>query len=632
MKNFSIGLLFISTIILIPSNLSYAIVEEQDIEVEINVSENYSIYFIKWKINVDVNYYYPAGSEFMIVLPKNYEILSVRDDLEDVEFKISNSNLIVYNRRNVYHGDNYRFYITIKQNYNPIYYNKSFYFRSLYSSIPIKINLPTWAKDVKIISGKNYTTYLNYISTNYPISITFRGKEMEEEIINLNLDNINVEIPKRYKEKLIPILDKIDRYYWNKFEEIFSNGIDKIFFNLVTNEQEDWLCYYRKNSISCSIDILFYDEYYIAKTIVHEISHHFISKNIGDGLTTWLEEGIAEKISYEFCNFTKDEIDRSKIIKECLDVLNNDFWSSWTCEKFNNCNVTYYSNNSCILAHGLENLRYIFSFEIVNRTLTLEDIKEISKFFRENKIFISTSSENKDSIAVFLIYLFGRGFEEIKNYKINFDNLTRVRNLYALYNDARRKIEIYSENLPKNIFKDAKQIVESSLNIIFNGYLDEAEKEINKALYVADEIKINAEKIREDILNIEKILNSCYYVSPYSFILEASLSYEKGDLNKSIEYIKKALEEKEIIDKRIEKIETKIDKLKSSFASIIFSEKIKSIERDFKNCKIEKVETDIKDIEMNLNILLLSMLLSLLSAIIILFCFVYKNIKKRCRK
>ncbi|MEM7816348.1 MAG: hypothetical protein QXZ20_00370 [Candidatus Aenigmatarchaeota archaeon] len=625
MRNLFINFFLLAFIITIISNFSYAKLADQDIEIEINMSEDYSIYLIKWKVYVDVNYYYPAGSEFSISLPNNYEIISVKDDFDDVEFKISNSSLIFYNRRNIHHGDNYRFYITIKQNYNPIYYNNSFYFKSFYSSIPMKINLPEWASNIKILSGKNYTIKSNSIFTSYPIFISFSGKEIGEELTYLELENINISIPKKYFEKLLPILEIIEKNYWSKFEEIFSNSVDKINFNLVKNEKDDWICYYHKNSISCGIEILFYEDDDIIKTILHEIVHHFISHTLGNGLAPWFEEGIAEKIALEFCNFTKNEIDRNKIMKECYSILTYDFWSSWTCEKFNNCNITYYFNNSCISDYGLDNLRYVFSLDIVNKTLDLEDIKEISKFFHEHNISISASSKNKDSIAVFLIYLFGKDYEEIKNYKINFDTLDKVKELYGLYNNAKEKIKIYSENLPKNIIIDVKYVIEDSLNIIFNGYFDEAEREIKEAIQIAESIKINAEKIKEDIENIEKALSSCYYSDAYSLILMANQSYNEGELNKSIEYINKALKEKDIIDKRINNIREKVNNFKSSFLNIIFSDRIKMIEKDFKNCRIEKAEKGLEEIEKKFEIVILSIIIFALSTVLILIYFVFRS-------
>ncbi|MEM5778996.1 MAG: hypothetical protein QXJ96_01105, partial [Candidatus Aenigmatarchaeota archaeon] len=132
----------------------------------------------------------------------------------------------------------------------------------------MKINLPEWTTNIKILSGKNYTIKSNSIFTSYPIFISFSGKDIEEEEIKLKLENINIEIPKQYGEKLLPILERIEKNYWSKFEEIFSRDGEKINFNLVKNEKEDWICYYHKNSIYCSVEILFYDEDYLTKTIL----------------------------------------------------------------------------------------------------------------------------------------------------------------------------------------------------------------------------------------------------------------------------------------------------------------------------------------------------------------------------
>lgn len=625
MRNLFVNFFLIAFIITILSKFGYAILEEQEIEIEVNVSENYSTYLIKWKVYVDVNYYYPAGSEFEISLPKDYEIISVKDDLEDVYFKIYNSSLIVYNRRSIHHGDNYIFYITIKQNSNPIYYNNSFYFKPFYSSIPMKINLPEWATDIKILSGKEYRIKSNSIFTIHPIFISFGGKEILEEKLNLSLLNINAEIPKRYIDKLLVVLDKIDKYYWNRFEEMFSSNLEKINFNLVTNEKEDWICYYNKNYIFCSIEILFYDEEQMVKTIVHEITHHFVSYILGNGLPPWIEEGIAEKISYELGNFTINEMERSRIIKECINILNNNFWNSWECEKFNNCNTTYYSNDSCISKYGLGNLRYIFSLDIVNKTLDLENIKEISKFFLENNISISESSKNKDSVAIFLIYLFGKNYEEIENYKINFEGFERIKETYNSYIYAKEKINDYSENLPPNSLDKANSILKNSLNIIFNGRLDEAANEINRALEIAEEIRITAENIKENIENIEDSLNSCYYSIPLSLISIARESYENGEFDKSIEYINEALRNKEIMDKRVYNIKVKIENLKSSLAGVFFSEKMKELENEFKNCRIEEAEEEIRKIETNFKIIIYSITISLFSTILILFYFVFRK-------
>ncbi|MEM5778884.1 MAG: hypothetical protein QXJ96_00500, partial [Candidatus Aenigmatarchaeota archaeon] len=321
---------------------------------------------------------------------------------------------------------------------------------------------------------------------------------------------------------------------------------------------------------------------------------------------------------------TKDEMDKNKIIKECFSVLTHEFWSSWACEKFNNCNITYYSDNSCISDYGLHNLRYIFSLDIVNKTLDLEDIKEISKFFHEHNISISASSENKDSIAVFLIYLFGKDYEEIKNYKINFDNFSKVKEMCDLYNNTMEKIKSYSEKLPSNIFRDLNYVLENSLNIIFNGYFDDAEIEINEAIKRVESVKITAEKVKEDIGNIEKSLRSCYYSTAYPLILIANQSYNEGELNKSIEYINEALKEKEIMDERINNIKAKIENLKYSFLNMIFSDRIKMIENDFKNCKIERAETGIEEIEKKFEIIILSIIISVFSTLLILFYFVFR--------
>lgn len=634
MEKFFRIILITGFVILFFSNFHYANGNE-NIEMEINVSENYSLYFIKWKIIVDFNYYYPSGSEFKINLPDHYETINVRDNLGEVYFRVSNSSLIIYNRRNIYHGDDYYFYITIKQNYNPLYYDGRFYFRNYYSSIPMKINFPEWTTKFKVLSGKNYKTNGSSILTNYSINIVFWGKELEEEKVNLTFENLNAYIPKKYIDIIYPILDEIDKYYWNRFEEIFSIDTRKINFNLVAEEQEDWICYYHNSSIYCSIEILFYKDEYIKKAILHEIAHYFISSTIGKGLTPWLEEGIAEKISRELSNFIKDEKEK-EIIENCFSALSYEFWKSWECEKFSNCNTTYYSDNFCIDKYGINNLRYIFSLEIVNKTLDIYDIKEISKFFRNKNISILYSSENKNDVAIFLIYLFGNNYKEIEKHKIKFDDLNKINETFNLYKKSKEEISNYSKSFYYNFFEDASYIVERSLNLIFNGYFDNAEIEINNAIEMARNTKIVVEKIKERITYMEEILNSCYYEFPYSLIFEANKSYMQGDLNKSIEYLNKALLEKDIIDKKIEKIREKIIEIKSSWVYTIFSEKIKAIEKDFDNCKLEEAENKIKELESVVKMITLSILLILLFSFMLSFYVIFKrcNLKSisRCFK
>ena len=603
---------------------------ETNIEIDVNISENYSVYLLTWSITPKYGYYYPYGSEFKIKLPRNFEIINISDDDGEVRFFTENYTLHLFTSRNIHYPNIYRFYIKFKEINNPVHCDNEFYFRSYFSSKDfsiLRINLPDFAKNIFVKDkeyGRVYNKSLTFYGDDYGyISLFFLRDNGDDEKILLNFKKFDLEIPKRYEKEIYPIAKKIDENAIPALEETFNKKINKTLIKFVPQPKENWICYFQNDSIYCGVGILL-DYENIAENIIHEFTHYFISKTIGDGLPPWFEEGIAEKLGNEVSYLIGYEKDINfSIIEECKNELKHYFWKEWECEIFD-CNSSYLNLSfvgKCEQRYGKENMRYIFSFYAVNKSIDNNFIKSVSSFFQENNIKIESDAKNKNSIVVLLLDLFQGKKEFFEEFKM-IENETDFITYFKRFEEAKNKIEEIKNISDFDFYEKPKKILSYSLYYLFNGNLSEFEKNINISLELSKSIMEEANQIKNEIQKINSSL-TCFHDFVSSLIEEAYRNYAYANFDESIKYLEKAELEKSIIDKRIKDFNKTFSEIKENFLGNIFSNDLKDIENYILECNLEKAEKKIYEIDKNIKILEICLFAVLVTFLILVFIKYY---------
>jgi hypothetical protein len=626
MKRFFAILLFLLTIFF---SFSFA---ETDIEININISENYSTYFIIWNITPSYGYYYPYGSEFKIKLPKNFEIINISDSEGEARFFIENSTLHLFTSRNIYYPNIYKFYIKFKEINNPVSCDNEFYFRSYFSPMDfslLRINLPDFAQNIFLKKEKNYVKIYNRSLTFYGngyghISLIFSKKDGEDEKILINFKNFDLEIPKKYENEIYTIAKNIDEKAIPLLEEIFNKKINKTLIKFVSQPKENWICYFQNNSIYCGIGILL-DYENVAENIIHEFTHYFMSQTIGNGLPPWFEEGIAEKLGYEISNLIgyKKDVDFS-IINECKKYLNYQFWRDWECERFGCEDFSFLnstSDNECAKKYGIDSIRYIFSFYVVNKSIDNNFIKFLSSFMQKNNLKIESNAKNKNSILVLLLDLFQVKKDLFKEFKMIEDE-TDFLPYFRKFEDTKNKIEEIKNLSDFDFYEKPREILQYSLYLLFNGELEEFERYINNSGELAENIFNNSIKIKEEMMKINISL-TCFHDFSLSLIEEAYRSYSSGNFEESIKYLEKATLEKSATDKRIKEFKKTFEKIKENLFSNVFSNDLKEIENYILECNLDKAEKKLYEIDRKIKNLEISLFALVITFLIFIFVKYY---------
>jgi len=623
MKRFLI--IFLLTFVLF-FEYSYA---ETNIEININISENYSTYFIIWNITPKYGYYYPYGSEFKIKLPMNFEIINISDGEDEVRFFIENSTLHIFTSRDIYYPNIYRFYIKFKEINNPLSCDNEFYFRSHFSSKDfsiMRINLPDFAQNI-FVKEKEYKKLYNKSLTFYGneygyISIFFSKENGKEDKALINFKNFDLEIPKKYESEIYTIAKNIDEKAIPLLEEIFNTKINKILIKFVPQSKENWICYFQNNSIYCGIGILNYED--VEKNIIHEFVHYFISQTIGNGLPPWFEEGIAEKLAKEIAySFGYGNDNNFSIIDECKKDLNYYFWKRWECESFN-CDLFYLGSvlkSECEKKYGTDTIRYAFSFYAVNKSINNNFIKSVSSFLQKSNIKIESRSKNKNSIVILLLDLFQAKkdlFEEFKMIENESDFLPYFRR----FEEAKNKIEEIKRDSDFDFYEKPREILNYSLYLLFNGYIEEFEKYLNNSIELAENIFSNSIIIKNEMEKINRSLN-CFHDFSSSLIEEAYRSYSSGNFEESKKYLEKAAFEKSIIDKRIDDFNKGFVKIKENLLRNIFLSDLKEIEDYISECNLEKAEKMLYELKRKIEFLKIGLFAFLITFLILMFIKYY---------
>jgi len=626
MKRFFI--MFLLTFVLF-FEYSYA---ETNIEININISENYSTYFIIWSITPNYGYYYPFGSEFKIRLPKNFEIINISDNDGEINFFIENSTLHLFTSRNIHYPNVYKFYIKFKEINNPVSCDNEFYFRSYFSPVDfslLRINLPDYAQDIFVKENNNYKRVYNRSLTFYGnysdyISLIFSKKDGADEKVLINFKKFDLEIPKKYESEIYTIAKNIDEKAIPLLEEIFNKKINKTLIKFVPQTKENWICYFKNNSIYCSIGILLdYED--VAKNIIHEFVHYFMSQTIGNGLTPWFEEGVAEKLGYEISNLIgyKKSLDFS-IINECKKYLSYQFWKYWECERFGCNNSSFLNsifNNECVKKYGIESIRYIFSLYAINKSIDNNFIKSVSSFMQENNVKIESNAKNKNSVLVLLLDLFQVKKDLFEEFKM-IENESNFTTYFRRFEEAKNKIEEIKNLSDFDFYEKPREILHYSLYLLFNGELEESERYINNSLKLAESIMKNAIHIKNEI---EKINNSldCFHDFSLSLVEEAYRSYVYGNFEESKKYLEKAALEKSATDKRIKDFNKTFDKIKENLFSSVFSNDLKEIESYISECNLDEAEKMLYEIDKRIKKVEISFFAALITFLIFIFIKYY---------
>ncbi|MCS7123523.1 MAG: hypothetical protein RMJ17_03055 [Candidatus Aenigmarchaeota archaeon] len=532
---------------------------------------DFTTYNISWKIEIDeVGYYYPYKSEWGLPLPPNTDLKSIKavDNLGNVEFKIKDDFIYLYTNERIDYGEVYYFNISFKQEGNPVSYDNEFYFKSYYTlkinADKIIIKLPPQTKSYKIVNEYELNVktladspYTFEITSNKTISpkIIFWLEEFEEPKITQDYEHFTTYLPVKYGRKFNPIFSNISNI-WSNLENFFNFKISKIniTFVPVSNMKGDDLCFYYNNSITCGVHLFLEEEKYITQTLIHEITHAFISNIFGRGFSPWFEEGLSETLGFSFSetigyNFTDTYNYNQKLINVCKNSLYENLWDTWECERFERfflCFPLVPKNDECFNTYTASEIRYTFSWHIVNneilKKIGKDKITYLSNYFQKNGVKVDVDSENKNSVVVLILFMASeKDFTEILNdvYKIKIN--TTWKNSYQNFKNAENEIQNLIKLSDFDYYKKAKSILNDSLSFLLNGQFDKSIEKSLESVEVAKEIRKEANETKQQILYANQTIIElkkttsfpCIYDYPESLLIEAYENYKNGEFENS---------------------------------------------------------------------------------------------------
>jgi hypothetical protein len=651
---------------------SYIFVEE-------DLALDTTAYNVSWRIEVDrPGYYYPYKGEWGLPLPPNTNLESVKavDNFGNVEFKIEENFIYLYNSKRINYGEIYYFNVSFNQKYNPVSYDNEFYFQSGY---PLKIvadkiflKLPLETKNyrivdedklgLKILNTNPYIMELTSNETIYP-KIIFWLDHFEETKIRQEYEHFNVYLPEKYNERFRPVIVKVNNILYD-FENLFNKKISKLTITFIpySGIKGDELCgyYHENNSITCGIHLFSQEEKDIAQAVNHEITHAFTSHAFGLGLPPWFDEGLAETLGFHFSeimgyNFTGTYAYKKELINTCKNALYNDLWDYWECERFSKwlCPIVVIPPNECFNKYTTNDIRYTFSWHIVNneiiKNIGIDKITYLANYFQKNGITIDVDSDNKNSIVALMFFIASKNdFSKILNdtYKIKIE--PAWKDSYQNFKNAEDQILNLIRTSDFDYYKKARGVLQSSLLLSFNGKFNESITKALESIRIAEEIKKTANETKQQITNANQTILKlkdnapflCMYEYPESLLLDAYEDYKVGNFEISMLKIRNALNKSEEISISLNSFIEQFTTLSNKINATLFlyqpfiSEAKRKLENSwslFSECKLESAQKTLSQVEGEIrnSMIIANVLYVSVCSIIVIVVVTYFYRKKR---